>query len=122
MYHSTQSTKPMKRILFSLIALMAMIVVFSPKASAQSFNTVENRARGAAMNCAAQYHAPHSTVELSLVSTPRCINGGTVYVFDVYVVYHCPPGTEILCLVLAPVRAATVTTDCEGRVDNVVCY
>lgn len=110
----------MKKVFFTALATIALLVAFAGNSQAQNGNSIENRVRAAAMPCVNQYNAPHSTVELSLISTGRCIDGGTVYVYDVWVVYQCPP--NLLCFVIAPVLAARVTTDCDGRIATVECY
>lgn len=114
----------MKHILISIFAVGAFALSFTSSAKAQNFNAIVNQAEAAAIHCAQPYMMPHSFIEAQYTNIYSCVgpNGGAAYRFEVWVYYQCPPNIAEFCRPAPPVHVATVTTDCQGKIAEVICY
>lgn len=91
------------------------------QANAQAPGFNPNQAIAAAKSTCGVYTGPNASYEVLSQAIGICINGGTFYSYEVYVVFSCPPQHLTTCLPAPPLHAATVTYNCDGEV-SVICH
>ena len=104
----------MKKFLLTFSAA-ALMVLFSATATAQSANKAIAKAKS---QCGNLYHGQNVTWVASPIIFGRCAEptGHEFVVYEVKVVFSCPPQVLTQCLPAPPVVIANVTWDCQGDI------
>lgn len=108
----------MKKLMIALGA-SALMLFFSTTATAQSAGQAIGKTKA---QCGNIYHGQGVSWEANVIALGLCVEptNNEFVIYEVRVVFSCPPQDQILCLPAPPVVVSYVTFDCEGNI-TVAC-
>ena len=109
----------MKKLIKATAVVLFMTFCFT-NANAQSDNSLEGRARGAAHECLQPYHGGLYEITTSTDVTGICFVEGFTHRVSIYAGPKCNGNGP--CPTFPTVLVATVDFGCEGEIMNVICY